>query len=253
MVDRSQQNQSPDAPRRLSDSERRQRDPETWIHRPMEQYRKGKNALGHRPNNAFFAVADPVVQSKRTLLGYDRLYVVWQAIHNVGDLPGAVAEIGSYRGGSAYFIASTFKAITGREADIHIFDTFEGHPGQKITDSDTYHKAGQFSATSYEDVTSYLSGFARLQVHKGEVSTLLPHLPESTYRLLHIDTDLYQPTIDCLEYFGPRLTSGGVVIIDDYASKKCPGVPKAVVEYLARTDSFHAWDMRTEQLMLLKR
>lgn len=78
------------------------------------------------------------------------------------------------------------------------------------------------------------------------------HRPMAKYRK-DIDTDLYQPTIDCLDYFGPRLTSGGVVIIDDCASKKCPGVPRAVVEYLARTAAFHAWDMRTEQLMLLKR
>jgi O-methyltransferase len=81
----------------------------------------------------------------------------------------------------------------------------------------------------------------------------LPNLEESPYRLVHIDTDLYQPTIVCLDYFGQRISPGGVIVIDDYASKKCPGVPKAVSEYLARTDQFQSWDMRTEQLMLVKR
>ena len=233
--------------------EKRPRDPDAWIHRPMEKYRKGKRPLDYRPDAAFFSIADPVVQSGRTLLGYDRLYVFWQAIRNLQDLSGAVAEIGSFRGGSAWFIASSFKLLSGEEAEIHIFDTFEGHPEGRITEHDPFHKPHQFDATSYEDVREYLAPFAQLQVHKGEVSQSLRGFESRSYRLIHIDTDLYQPTLDCLEYFGARMAAGGVCVIDDYASKKCPGVPKAVSEYLSATSGFHAWDMRTEQLMLVKR
>ncbi|MGE3274305.1 MAG: TylF/MycF/NovP-related O-methyltransferase [Vicinamibacterales bacterium] len=233
--------------------EKRPRDPALWIHRPMEKYRKGKHALAFRPDQDFFRLADPVVKSGRTLLGYDRLYVFWQAIRNVHDLPGAAAEIGSFRGGSAFFIASCFQEMCGGEVPVHVFDTFEGHPGEKITEHDPFHTAGQFGATSYDDVREYLSAFTQLQVHKGEVSRSLPGLPESAYRLVHIDTDLYEPTLDCLDYFAPRMVPGGVFVMDDYASGKCPGVPRATVEFLERTPGFQAWDMRTEQLMLVKR
>jgi hypothetical protein len=233
--------------------DKRPRDPDKWTHRPMEKYRKGKHLLEFRPDPVFFGLADQVVASGRTLLGYDRLYVFWQAIRNVAAIPGAAAEIGSFRGGSAHFIASAFAEVTGAEVPMHVFDTFEGHPGEAITEHDPFHVAGQFSATSYEDVRAYLSPFQQLQIHKGDVSLSLPHLAESAYRLVHIDTDLYQPTIACLAYFGPRMSAGGVIVLDDYASKKCPGVPKAVVEYLQGTDAFHVWDMRTEQLMIVKR
>jgi hypothetical protein len=233
--------------------EKRSRDPDRWIHRPMEKYRKGKHQLELRPSDEFFALADPVVQSKRTLLGYDRLYVFWQALRNLVDVPGAAAEIGSFRGGSAFFIASAFRRVMGEEVLMHVFDTFEGHPEQAITHNDPFHTPGQFAETSYDDVRAYLSPFERLQIHKGDVSASLPHIEESAYRLVHIDTDLYQPTRVCLDYFGERISPGGVIVIDDYASKKCPGVPKAVSEYLERTDRFQAWDMRTEQLMLVKR
>jgi hypothetical protein len=232
---------------------KRPRDPELWVHRPMDKYRKGKNALAYRPGPEFFALADPVVQPRRTLLGYDRLYVFWQAMHNVARLPGAVAEIGAYKGGSAYFMASAFKVITGAEVPIHVFETFEGHPAAAVGEQDPFHVAGQFGDSDYEDVRAYLAPFERLQIHKGDVSLSLPHLPELVYRLVHIDTDLYQPTLASLDYFTPRLTPGGVVIVDDYASRKCPGVPQAVVEFMARHDDYHAWDMRTEQLMLVKR
>ena len=92
--------------------EKRSRDPEQWIHRPMKKYRKGKSALEFRPSGDFFELADAVVQPKRTLLGYDRLYVFWQAVGNLVDVPGAAAEIGSFRGGSAHFIASAFLRVT---------------------------------------------------------------------------------------------------------------------------------------------
>jgi hypothetical protein len=245
--------EQPDAAGSPAAKEKRPRDPERWIHRPMEKYRKGKDALAFRPDATFFGLADPVVKTARTLLGYDRLYVLWQAVNNVQDLAGAVAEVGSYRGGSAYFLASACLAVTGAEVPVLVFDTFEGHPADQITEHDPFHTAGQFGATSYEDVTAYLAPFHLLQVHKGEVSRSLPSIPEMPYRLVHIDTDLYAPTMACLEYFGRRLVPGGVVVVDDYASRKCPGVPKAVVEYVDRTGAFQAWDLRTEQVMLVKR
>ena len=233
--------------------EKRPRDPELWIHRPIIKYRKGKGALEFRPGPAFFELADPLIESRMTKLGYDRLYVLWQAARNVASVDGDVAEIGSFRGGSAYFIAGAFLSLTGDEVPMHVFDTFEGHPDAAITEHDPFHTSGQFSGTSVEQVSAYLAKYRRLQIHQGDVSASLPHLAEAAYRLVHIDTDLYQPTRLSLEYFGSRMSRGGVIVVDDYAAEMCPGVPKAVVEYIEATDLFQAWDMRTEQLMLVKR
>jgi hypothetical protein len=233
--------------------DKRPRDPEQWIHRPMDKYRKGKDRYAFRPDAAFFELADAVVQPGRTLLGYDRLYVFWQAVQNVANMSGAVAEVGTYRGGSAYFMASAFRAVTGAEVPLHVFDTFEGHPAAAITDRDPFHRAGQFSGTSYDDVRGYLGVFPSITIHRGDVIEVLPGISENAYRLVHIDTDLYLPTKVCLEYFAPRLPSGGVVVLDDYAAGKCGGVRDAVVEFFASSDVFQAWDMRTEQLMLVRR
>jgi O-methyltransferase len=233
---------------------RRIRTPEDWVHIPMHKYRNGKNALPYRPEAAFFELADPVVETKRTLLGYDRLYTFWQALRNVGAVPGEMAEIGSFRGGTAHFIAGAFKYLYGEEETLHVFDTFEGHPEAAISEHDPHQEVGRFASTSYDDVRALLAPFEKVRIHQGDASLLLPGLPEAAYRLVHIDTDLYQPTVDCLEYFVPRMSRGGVIVLDDYASRKCPGVPKALAEFMARdNDRMQAWDMRTEQLMLLKR
>jgi hypothetical protein len=230
----------------------RPRDPDQWETRTIEKYWRSRS-LELRPDAAFFEVADPIVMSKRTLLGYDRLYALWQAIRNVAGIDGSVAEIGSYRGGSAFFIASAFVEMTGDRVPMHVFDTFEGHPEQAITQHDPHQQPGQFGATRYEDVCAYLAGFEHVQVQKGDIAAILPALVDTTYRLVHIDTDLYQPTVVCLEYFGRRMARGGVIVVDDYASQKCSGVAKAVSEYLEGTDAFQAWDLRTEQLILVHR
>lgn len=232
--------------------QRRPRDSELWIQRPIRKFRN-MHRLPFRPDHEFFTLADRVVKSDRTLLGYDRLYVFWQVIRNVADVPGSVAEIGSYRGGSAYFIAESFIQWAGSEVPIHVFDTFQGHPEQAITEHDLLHTTGQFNLTSYEDVRSYLARFRLLEVHTGDVSVHLPGLaPDTTYRLVHLDADLYQPTITCLQYFGSRMSLGGVIVLDDYASAKCPGVPQAASEYLEHSDTFRVWDMRSGQLILVK-
>ena len=241
------------APRKKTQEDKRPRDPDRWIRRPIEKYRKRKIAPPLQPGDAFFALADEVVNRKRTLLGYDRLWVLWQVIRNVADAPGDVAEIGSYRGGSAHFMAKTFMTFTGHEVPIHIFDTFEGHPASAITPNDEHHTAGQFGGTDFDSVRALLAPFTQLTIHKGDVAASLPHLTDSTYRLVHIDTDLYQPTVVCLDYFGDRLCRGGVIVVDDYGAPKCAGVATAVTEYLAQTDDFHVWDMRTDQLVLVRR
>ncbi len=232
--------------------EKRPRDPAGWIKRAIEKYRHRTVPQPLYPDDSFFALADEVIH-KRTLLGYDRLYVLWQAARNAAAVPGSVAEIGSYRGGSAHFIAKSFITFTGREVPLHVFDTFEGHPEGAITSHDVLQSAGRFGGTNYDKVRKLLAPFTQLSIHKGDVADQLPHLQEDRYRLVHIDTDLYQPTVTCLDYFGRRMSAAGVIVIDDYGAPKCPGVAKATAEYLGRTKDFQAWDTRTDQLVLVKR
>jgi O-methyltransferase len=245
----SDSNTETPAPRKKS----RPRDPGEWIHRSMAKYRSATHQLEFRPSDAFFELADDLVQSEWTLLGYDRLYVFWQAMRNLRAVPGEIIEVGSFRGGSAYFIAAAALGIIGEAIPMRIVDTFEGHPADAIGEHDADHKPGQFHRTSYEKVCHLLRPFPHVTIHQSDVLRLLPDLPDTRYRLVHIDTDLYQPTVACLAYFGSRMSAGGVIVLDDYASPKCPGVPKAAAEYLAADHGFQVWDVRTEQLILVKR
>jgi len=54
-----------------------------------------------------------------------------------------------------------------------------------------------------------------------------------TFRLVHIDVDLYQPTMDSLAFFYPRLSNSGVIVLDDYGFTTCPGAYKAVKTFMS--------------------
>ena len=58
-------------------------------------------------------------------MNFDRLYTLWQAVTAAPETP-AVAEVGSYKGGSSKFIAETLKAV-GRSPRFYVCDTFAGH------------------------------------------------------------------------------------------------------------------------------
>lgn len=206
-----------------------------------------------KTNEVFYQIAGDVINDGRTFLRFERLFVLWQAIRNVARLGLPAVEVGSYRGGSSYFIASAFRAFGAEDIPIHVIDTFEGHLVSEIDEEiDTYHKPGMFTETSFEEVRKYLSVFNNVTVHKMSSSQMAGRLPEMTYSFAHVDVDIYLPTKECLDYFIPRLATGGVIVVDDFEARKCPGVKKAIEETVRKYPELHTWHMQTEQIVLVK-
>ena len=56
------------------------------------------------------------------------------------------------------------------------------------------------------------------------------------FAFVHIDVDLYQPTRDSIEFFYPRLNPGGILLLDDYGFRSCPGATAAADEFFTDKD-----------------
>jgi O-methyltransferase len=208
----------------------------------------------HSParQDARFLAASTAV-ARRTKLDEDRLWILWQAAWNTAPLELPMLEAGSYRGGSAWFLARAAEERLGHELPLDAIDTFEGHPQEVITESDhEYHGPGRFGGVDYERVCEYLSEFALATVHKGEFSAVAPTLAHDGYGLAHLDMDLYQPTRQALAFCASRMPAGAVVVVDDYGSPKCPGIEQAVNEFLAAEPGFQPWHPHTEQAVLVR-
>ncbi len=148
------------------------------------------------------------------------------------SVEGRKAECGVLRGFSALFtnqIAQTRdKSWTG--GNYHLIDSFEGLSEPDLKDAIfsgnqppvVSHQAGHFAVPLIE-VKKNLTSFPNLNFHKGWIPDIFASLPEDKWSYVHIDVDLYRPTLQSLEYFFPRMATGGVIINDDYSSPLFPG------------------------------
>jgi predicted O-methyltransferase YrrM len=214
-----------------------------------------RHSLTREAAAAFAAIAQPVIDERRTLLDRARLLVLWQAARNAADLGAPALEAGAYRGGSAYFLAASLKEHLGREVELHVLDTFAGHIASSIGERDSAsHVAGMFGDVEREDVEGFLSVFKKTRVHQGDAVETVEKLKLTSLSLVHLDMDLYAPTLALLRRLGPMVVAGGVIVVDDFGAPKCPGIAAAVGEFLADSrEPFQLWNARTDQALIVRR
>jgi len=201
----------------------------------------------------FRPLATVVAREGRTLLGPERLWTLWQCVRNVAPLGLPAAEVGSYRGGSARFLA-TAAASLGAPVPLHVVDTFDGHPTASLSERDkAVHVPGLFGDTSFEDVAAYLGDLEQVHLHRGRFEEIRDELPDGPYGFAHLDVDLYTPMLEGLRFFGARLAVGGTIVLDDFDSRNCPGVREAFEAWQPEAEGrFHAFNPLTQQLVLTR-
>ena len=153
-------------------------------------------------------------------------YHVYSIAKSQSKLDGDMAEVGVYQGGSAKLIAEV-----KNEKELYLFDTFEGLP--KVSEKDThfgtsYWKTGEFSNTSLENVENYLSNYKNIYCYKGKFPETSEPIKTKKFSFVHLDVDLYQSTMDCLNFFYPRMITGGIILTHDYHTS---GVRDAFEEF----------------------
>jgi len=201
----------------------------------------------------FSDIAQATLAAGRTLMGPDRLYVLWQAVRNTAHLGLPALEVGTFRGGSARFIAASRREFS-EPAALYVYDTFEGHLGRSISEWDPHHRPGLFSDTSLEEVVDYLAELPEIEVRRGAFPEAAATLPGGVrFGFAHLDVDLYVPTLRTLELLVDRMPPGAVIVVDDYGAGKTAGVMKAIREALDAGLPYQLWDSATEQAVLIRR
>ena len=191
-----------------------------------------------------------VREQNLTFLGVPQLNELYEAVQELrrANRPGIIIEAGCALGGSALVLAQA------KEPDrpLYVHDVFGMIPPPSDKDGlDIHHryakiksgKAQGFNGNLYYGYEDNLEEkvrqtFATFQLPvDGKSIILVKGLFQETLTsnepvaLAHIDGDWYESVRTCLEKIGPRLSSGGVMIIDDYYCWS--GAKKAVNEFLA--------------------
>ncbi len=162
-----------------------------------------------------------------TVVSIERCWTLWQGLGQAMARPGDVLEAGVFQGGTARLLRTRLGEPAGKQ--LYLFDSFEGM--KSVSDQQDRHAEGDFSDTSVEGVRRVVGSAPWIHFCKGWVPQSFIGYEDRSYCFAHIDLDLYQGVFDCLQYVYPRLSSGGVIVLDDYGFASCPGARQAVDEF----------------------
>ncbi len=166
----------------------------------------------------------------RNYLDYIRLSsleLVSSEINNA-QLAGAVAELGVYKGKFSRYINQYFS-----ERQLYLFDTFKGFNKKDIElEVDKSFSSGDqdFANTSVKKVLNLMPFPNQCIVKEGYFPETAEGLDEN-FVFVSIDTDLFEPIYNGLNYFYPRLVKGGYIFVHDYNNDGYKGAKEAVKKF----------------------
>jgi len=141
---------------------------------------------------------------------YFRYVTLGLAAQRVLDerIPGAFAEVGVWRGETSAFLHRL-----APERRLYLFDTFSGFPDRDLPRGAT---DARFRDTSEQAVRRRVGPSPNVVLRSGYVPDTLAGLEDETFAFVLLDLDLLQPTQASLEFFHPRLSPGGYLMVHDY-------------------------------------
>ncbi len=154
---------------------------------------------------------------------------------------GSIFEFGSFRGGSAIFLAAVCRCL-GLNVRVYGLDTFAGMPPtDKNVDA---HNAGDFSGVDLAELRAYVSecGLAdSLEFVQGTFEETAPAALAGAAPLLlaHIDCDIRPSVAYAYEAVRPWMVPGGYVVFDDAHSSGCLGATEVVEDLVIRRDGLN--------------
>jgi O-methyltransferase len=174
---------------------------------------------------------------RNTLVDVYRCYDLWQLTAESRKLTsGNIIEVGVWRGGTGCLIAR--QAQTAMiPATVYLCDTFRGVV--KTGSSDRHYQGGEHSDTSASHVLELAGGLglSNVRILEGIFPDETGHqVADVSFRLCHIDVDVYESGRDILAWLWPRVVPGGMVIFDDYGFLSTGGITKLVNEERQRGD-----------------
>ena len=179
-----------------------------------------------------------------------KAFAHYEVFQLVADLPGDIIECGVYKGSSLLTFARFVETFASgdRTRKVVGFDHFKGLADRSEVDGfdeRTGNTPDGWNPSSFRDTIyalveafnqdSFVPKSARVELVDGDVRETAPSYVEEhpglRVSLLHLDMDLYEPTLAALQAFWPRIVTGGVVLLDEYGITQWPGESKGLEDF----------------------
>lgn len=169
-----------------------------------------------------------------TMTGAERVVAAVRAVEYVvaNGIAGDVVECGVWRGGSTMAMAYALLRRGDVDRTLFLFDTFAGMPVPGARDvqhdgapaaallASAPRDAHVWGVAAIDDVRRNIAstGYPRERIRfvAGPVEETIPATLPQSVAVLRLDTDWYESTRHELVHLYPRLSDGGILIVDDY-------------------------------------
>lgn len=169
-------------------------------------------------------------------MALSRFIALYEAYKMTLGVAGHVAEVGVYKAAGTLFFAKLAQIFEPESLTlVHGFDWFQGT-------SPTSEEPNVLEGSYKEDHSRvlHLIKAQRLEnivhIHKLDLKTELSgFFDENAYmqfKLVLLDAGQYDIVKNCLKHFWPRLTSGGIMIFDQFNHELSPGETRAIKEFM---------------------
>lgn len=141
-----------------------------------------------------------------------------------------------------------------------LFDTFEGLDAELVSpleragelmEQNARHLQDGLYASDVSAVRRNFAEWSQARVVKGSVPNVLEHCEARTVAFLHLDMNCAAPELEALDFFWPKMSVGGVIVLDDYAYYGYQSQKSAIDEW-AETTAVSVATLPTGQGLVLK-
>lgn len=167
----------------------------------------------------------------------------WELFKQSCNVDGDILEIGVFKATSLIRWATFREMCDISFKRIYGFDAFGSFPINNSASTEDKQFVQKFSSDGGDglskdqiDKIMQNKNFKNYNLVKGDIALTLPNFlndnPNLKISFLHLDVDIYDPTILALNLLWDRISKGGLLVIDDYKSVK--GATDAVDEFLEK-------------------
>ena len=182
-----------------------------------------------------------------TMTAPEKMFALLDASRYISQngIVGDIVECGVWKGGSMMAAAEMLLRLNDTQRTLWLFDTFTGMPEPSDKDADYSGTSARMRLEKETNVQAYAplkevermmasTGYPseRIRYIQGKVEDTIPATAPDRIALLRLDTDWYESTLHELTHLFPRLSTGGVLIIDDYG--QWAGCRSATDEYFSQ-------------------
>lgn len=165
----------------------------------------------------------------------------FEVFKKILKVEGHIFEFGVFKGSSLMRLAAFRKILNIENKIIYGFDIFGKFPKQQIAEDNKFIKNFEKKSgigISKKDLNKFLKlkKYMNIKLVQGDIMKTLPRFLKLNKNLkislIHIDVDVYNPSKLILESLYNSLSTGGIIMFDDYSI--IDGETKAVNEFFLK-------------------